>query len=63
MLSDRLEESIQVFVDFFAQQMGDNLGTVEVFLLDRETTEHKSINNVIPNVYPPMFARPEPLRT
>ncbi len=49
MLSDRLEESIQVFVDFFAEQMGDNLDKVEFALLDKEAAEHKSIKNAIPN--------------
>ncbi len=34
MLSDRTEGATQVFVDFFAEKMGDNLGKVEVVRLD-----------------------------
>ncbi len=36
MLSDRTEGAIQVFVDFIAVQVDDNLDKVEVVLLDKE---------------------------
>ncbi len=44
MLSDRTEGAIQIFVDFFAEQMGDNLDKVEVvFWIKRPPSTCQSI--------------------
>ncbi len=48
MLSDRTEGAIQVFVNFFAEQMGDNLDKLEDVLLDKVAAEHLTIHNFMP---------------